>query len=30
MSQKNVSDAIGKNNSICTDKILFLTEHKVS
>ena len=29
MSQ-NVSDAISRNNSICTEKILFLTDHNVS
>ena len=27
---KNVPDAIRRNNSICTDKILFLTDHNVS
>ena len=27
---KNVSDAISKSNSFCTEKILFLTDHNVS
>ena len=27
---KNVSDAISRNNSFCTEKILFLTDHNVS
>ena len=27
---KNVSDAISRNNLICTEKILFLTVHNVS
>ena len=27
---KNVSDAISRSNSICTEKILFLTNHNVS
>ena len=27
---KNVSDAISRSNSICTEKILFLTDHNVS
>ena len=27
---KNVSDAIGSSNLICTEKILFLTDHNVS
>ena len=27
---KNVSDAINRSNSICTEKILFLTDHNVS
>ena len=27
---KNISDAISRSNSICTDKILFLTDHNVS
>ena len=27
---KNVSDAISGSNSICTEKILFLTDHNVS
>ena len=27
---KNVSDAISRRNSLCTEKILFLTDHNVS
>ena len=27
---KNVSDAISRGNSLCTEKILFLTDHNVS
>ena len=27
---KNVSDAISRSNSICTEEILFLTDHNVS
>ena len=27
---ENVSDAISRSNSICTEKILFLTDHNVS
>ena len=27
---KNVSDAMSRSNSICTEKILFLTDHNVS
>ena len=27
---KTISDAISRSNSICTEKILFLTEHNVS
>ena len=27
---KNVSDAISRSNLICTEKILFLTDHNVS
>ena len=27
---KNISDAISRSNSICTEKILFLTDHNVS
>ena len=27
---KNVSDALSRSNSICTEKILFLTHHNVS
>ena len=27
---KNISDAVSRSNSICTEKILFLTDHNIS
>ena len=30
IESKNVSDAISRSNSICTEKILFVTDHNVS